>query len=70
MPVVADMIDVHDESASSCVRVGFISTVCVIVYMHPFAYMSACAPAAGGLYIRHSQQHDASGGACPVDGAE
>lgn len=69
MPVVADMIDVHDESASCvCVYVCAVTvrTVCVIVRMHLFAYMSA----AGRLHIRHSQQHDAGGGAHPVDGAE
>ena len=55
MPVVADMIDVHDESASLRVRVGFVHTVGVIQHMLTFGYMSACVSTAGGLYIRHSQ---------------
>lgn len=44
---------------------------CVCVWATSmFISTMACVPAAGRLCVRHSQQHDACGGAHPVDGAE
>lgn len=59
MRVVADVIDVCDDSASLCV---YVSDFYTFIYMYVLA--------AERLYIRRSEQHDACGGTYPVDGAE